>query len=129
MEWVAGDFKLGDVIAFHSLTIHRALANDTDRMRISVDFRYQAEGEETTERCLRPHFERMEWQDIYRDWDREDLKFYWRDKNIKLVPWNPELGELPADHLAEAVRLQRRFNREREILAAKYGNTGERGAS
>ena len=129
MEWVAGDFKLGDVIAFHSLTIHRALPNDTDRMRISVDFRYQAEGEEATERCLRPHFERMEWQDIYRDWDREDLKFYWREKNIKLVPWNPELGELPADHLGEAVRLQRRFNREREILAAKYGNTGGRGAS
>ncbi len=120
MDWVASDFKLGDVIAFHSLTIHRALPNDTDRMRLSVDFRYQAEGEDTTERCLRPHFEREEWEDIYRGWDREDLKYYWRNKRYNIVPWNTELGKLPDDHLAEAVRLQRKVNSDREKLAAKY---------
>jgi len=119
--WVAGDFGLGDAIAFHSLTIHRALANETDRMRLSVDYRYQAEGEDTTERCFRPHFERLDWEQIYRGWDREDLKYYWRDKQFNVVPWDAELGELPDEHLAEAVKLQRRFNRDREQLAGKYG--------
>ncbi len=127
LDWVASDFKLGDVVAFHSLTIHRALANETDRMRLSVDFRYQAERQDTTERCLRPHFERLDWQDIYRDWDRDDLKFYWRDKQFNLVPWNPELGSLPDDHLAEAVRLQRKFNQEREQLAARYARQDDHG--
>ncbi len=121
LDWVASDFRLGDVIAFHSLTIHRALPNQTDRMRLSVDFRYQAEGEDVTERCLRPHFERQTWEEIYRGWDREALKYYWRDKRFNLVPFNAELGSLPDDHLPEAVRLQRKFDRERARLAAKYG--------
>jgi hypothetical protein len=127
LNWVAGDFSLGDAIAFHSLTIHRALPNDTDRMRLSVDFRYQAEGEDLTERCLRPHFERSDWSEIYRDWDRDDLKYYWRDKRYNVVPWNPDLGSLADDHMAEAVRLQRSFDRHREALAAKYAaaDTGE----
>jgi ectoine hydroxylase-related dioxygenase (phytanoyl-CoA dioxygenase family) len=121
MQWLANDFKLGDVIAFHSLAIHRALANDTQHMRISVDYRYQAEGEEITERCLRPHFEREEWSEIYRGWDREELKYYWRDKKITTVPFDNSLGDLPDDHLSTAVKLQRGFNKSREALAEKYG--------
>lgn len=121
LEWVAGDFQLGDVIVFHSLTIHQALHNDTDRMRISVDYRYQAEGEDITERCLRPHFEREDWSEIYKGWDREDLKYYWRNKQLNFVPWNTELGRLPDDHMATAVKLQKGFNRARDALALKYG--------
>jgi ectoine hydroxylase-related dioxygenase (phytanoyl-CoA dioxygenase family) len=120
MQWLANDFALGDVIVFHSLTIHRALPNDSDRMRISVDFRYQAEGQNITERCLRPHFERMDWSEIYRDWDREDLKYYWRDKNLPTVPFDTSLGDLPDDHIATAVRLQRGYDKARKALAQKY---------
>jgi ectoine hydroxylase-related dioxygenase (phytanoyl-CoA dioxygenase family) len=124
LSWAASDFKLGDVIAFHSLTIHRALANETERMRLSVDFRYQAEGDKITERCLHPHFEREDWADIYRGWDRDDLKYYWRDKDMDTVPFDIELGNLPDDHLATAIKLQRGFNKSREELARKYGKTG-----
>lgn len=120
LEWAASDFELGDVVAFHSLTIHRALANDTECMRISVDYRFQAEGDALTERCLLPHFEREDWSQIYRDWDRQELKYYWRDKDYTTVPWNPELGELPDDHMATAIRLNRGFNKAREALAEKY---------
>lgn len=120
LDWLASDFELGDVIVFHSLTVHRALPNDSDRMRISADFRYQAEGQPATERCLRPHFEREEWSEIYRNWDREDLKYYWRDKDIPIVPWDPGLGNLPDDHLPEAIRLERAFNRQRQMLSRKY---------
>lgn len=121
LDWVASDLELGDVLVFHSLTIHKALANDTERMRISVDFRFQAEGEELTERCLQPHFERESWDEIYRNWDREELKYYWREKQFKTVPFDMALGALPDEHMATAVRLTRGFNQGREELARKYG--------
>ncbi|MEP5567752.1 MAG: phytanoyl-CoA dioxygenase family protein [Halioglobus sp.] len=128
LHWLANDFKLGDVIAFHSLAIHRALPNDTPRMRISVDYRYQAEGDDITERCLRPHFEREDWSEIYSGWNREELKYYWRDKEVTTVPFDDSLGSLPDDHLSTAVKLQRGFNKAREELAKKYdvppGNEG-----
>ena len=42
IEWHGGDFALGDVLLFHSYTIHRALPNmTTDRFRLSIDNRYQ----------------------------------------------------------------------------------------
>lgn len=120
LEWVSTDFELGDVVAFHSLTVHRALSNETDRMRLSVDYRYQAEGDALTERCLRPHFERADWSEIYRDWDRDELKYYWHDKKYTVAPWNPDLGNLSDDHMATAVKLQRAYNQKREALAQKY---------
>ncbi len=126
MSWVSGDFELGDVIAFHSLAIHRALPNETDRMRLSVDFRFQAEGDAATARCFQPHFERQPWDDIYRNWTREDLKYYWREREVKLVPWDDSLGELPDDHMKEAIRLQRQFNRDREKLRQKYAAENKR---
>lgn len=121
LDWVGGDFKLGDVIVFHSHTVHKALANQTERMRISADFRYQAEGQPMTERCLLSHFERQSWADIYQGWDREDLKFYWQGKDLTFVPWNDSYGDLPDDHIATAVRMQRSYDRERQALSEKYG--------
>ena len=44
-RWVAGDFKVGDFLVFHSYTVHKALPNLTiDRMRLSTDNRYQRGG-------------------------------------------------------------------------------------
>lgn len=41
-EWHASDFQLGDILLFHSHTIHKALPNLTGRLlRLSVDNRYQ----------------------------------------------------------------------------------------
>ncbi len=41
LDWVSADFAPGDVLIFHSLTIHGALANQTGATRISLDCRYQ----------------------------------------------------------------------------------------
>ncbi len=44
-EWHASDFELGDVLIFHSHTIHEALPNLTgDMIRLSIDNRYQLNG-------------------------------------------------------------------------------------
>ena len=71
LDWVGGDFEGGDAIIFHSLTVHRSLPNTTDRMRLSVDYRFQREGEPLTPGCLEPHFGRVHWDEIYPGWTRE----------------------------------------------------------
>ena len=46
VEWHAGDYRLGDMIVFHAHTVHKALPNLTgDQLRLSVDNRYQRQGE------------------------------------------------------------------------------------
>ena len=121
LNWAAGDFKLGDVIIFHSLTVHRALNNRTNQMRISADYRYQAEGEDISKNCLLSHFNRQDWATIYESWDRNELKYYWRDKTVNKVSWDPSIGSLSEDHIATAIKLQRGYNRGRNELAEKYG--------
>lgn len=57
IEWVAGDFLMGDMIVFHSHTIHRALPNITpDRLRISVDNRYQRQDEQIEPGSMGTHY-------------------------------------------------------------------------
>jgi Phytanoyl-CoA dioxygenase (PhyH) len=42
--WAASDLGCGDAVAFHQLTLHRALPNlNGGRLRLSVDCRYRAE--------------------------------------------------------------------------------------
>lgn len=110
-RWVGADFKAGDVVLFPSLTVHKAMENhNPDAMRLSVDFRYQLEGEALTAGCLLPHFNRVSWDDIYRDWKSDELKYYWRKKNYIEVPWNSALHELPEAHVDEAYELELAFN-------------------
>ncbi len=112
LEWVGGDMELGDALVFHSLTMHRALPNRTDRMRLSVDYRFQRENEPLTSGCLEPHFGRLSWDEIYRDWSREDLQYYWRDKQYPVVPWDATLHPLSEEDRKEAVRKWMLWQRE-----------------
>jgi ectoine hydroxylase-related dioxygenase (phytanoyl-CoA dioxygenase family) len=42
LRWLGSDFRNGDVVCFHSHTVHAAMRNRTpDRLRLSLDFRYQ----------------------------------------------------------------------------------------
>jgi hypothetical protein len=41
-RWRSADFEPGDVLLFHSLTVHGSLRNRTGEVRISVDFRYRS---------------------------------------------------------------------------------------
>lgn len=110
-RWVGADFKAGDIVLFTSLAVHKAMENhNTETMRLSVDFRYQLEGEALTGGCLKPHFERVSWEEIYRDWKSEKLKYYWREKDYVEVPWNPVLHELPEGHVDEAYEQQLAYN-------------------
>ncbi len=119
LRWLSADFRAGDVLVFGSLTVHRALPNRSgDRFRLSVDFRYQREGEALTPPVLEPHFGRMRWEEIYAGWESSQHQFYWRRKRFALVPWDDSLHRLPRGHMAEAVRLSRAWRRRRDARRA-----------
>lgn len=40
-RWATADFEPGDVVIFHSLTVHAGGPNTTDSLRLSADYRYQ----------------------------------------------------------------------------------------
>ena len=110
-RWVGADFKAGDIVLFPSLTVHKAMENhNLENMRLSVDFRYQLEGEALTAGCLKPHFDRISWDEIYREWTSGQFKYYWRSKDYVEVPWNAALHELPEGHVDEAYELQLAYN-------------------
>jgi len=54
--WSTADFRAGDVLVFHSLTVHAAKPNRTDRLRLSCDYRYQNAGDPVAEGSLVPHY-------------------------------------------------------------------------
>lgn len=57
IEWHVGDFALGDLILFHSHTIHKAMPNlTTDRLRLSIDNRYQRPTEAIEESSMGTHY-------------------------------------------------------------------------
>jgi hypothetical protein len=89
LRWVTTDFEAGDVLVFNSLTVHAALHNITEfNLRISVDFRYQLEGEALTEICLHPHFQRISWDEVYEGWESDELQYYWKDLDYEVVPFD-----------------------------------------
>lgn len=78
--WVAGDMAAGDVLTFHSHTVHRALPNRTaDRMRLSADFRYQPASHPVAPDSLLPHFARLTWEEIYAGWRDPSGRYHWRE--------------------------------------------------
>lgn len=68
--WRGGDYRQGDVLVFHSLTIHGGLPNRSDRLRLSVDFRYQRADEPITPLSLLPHHhpDIPAWDELTRGW-------------------------------------------------------------
>lgn len=77
--WHSTDYDVGDTLIFPALTIHKALPNYTeDRLRLSLDNRYQAVGDTIAEHMLEPHGPSgLTWEEIYATWESDDLKYYW----------------------------------------------------
>jgi hypothetical protein len=54
-DWQTADYATGDVLIFHSFTVHRALPNRGDRLRLSADYRYQSADDPIKPDALQPH--------------------------------------------------------------------------
>lgn len=90
-EWAEGDYEAGDLIVFHSLTVHKALRSSTpELMRLSCDFRYQAAEHPIEKASLQPHGP-FEWAELYDGWTRPELQYYWREERLKLVPFDESI--------------------------------------
>ena len=108
-EWLTTDYKVGDTLIFPFLTVHKALPNVTeDRLRVSLDNRYQRVGDPIAEHMLNPHLSSMSplsWGDVYSGWetgDDDELKYYWKQHDN---PVHPKITEYLDTAFEEAVVL------------------------
>jgi ectoine hydroxylase-related dioxygenase (phytanoyl-CoA dioxygenase family) len=88
-EWVQGDYEVGDVLTFPSLTVHKALPNQyKDRLRLSCDFRYQRADDVIEKNSLDVHGGIISWDKVYEGWKDKSLQYYWKGKEPEITPWN-----------------------------------------
>lgn len=87
--WVSGDFAAGDVLTFPCHTVHKALPSQHRELaRLSLDLRFQPLSEEVESRSLQPHAYHLTWEDIYKEWEKDDLQYYWDKLPLKFSPWD-----------------------------------------
>ena len=115
-EWVEGQVNAGDVLIFHSLTVHAAAPNISDRMRISLDCRFQ-----DSRRTLNPSNlvfageSGKSWERTYAGWQSESLKYYWKKLPLSLKPTREDLEQLSIS--SENPALRARYARMASQLA------------
>lgn len=82
--WHVSDSERGDVLIFHSATVHKAEPNLTEStVRMSVDTRFCDYGAPVFSTNLEPHhgwrIEGLDWDFVYRNWQAADNQYYWKD--------------------------------------------------
>ena len=88
-QWVGNGIEAGDVLIFHSMTVHRAFPNRSNRLRQSVDMRFQRASEPIIEKELNPYFAtQMTWDDVQREWKSDRYKDFWERYDLKVVPYD-----------------------------------------
>lgn len=94
-DWVGGEIYAGDLLLFNSLTVHEAAPNRSNRIRISLDCRFQS-----YQRAINPGAlvfagsGRRSWGTTYANWPSDELKYYWTRLPLQLKPSKFELAEL-----------------------------------
>jgi hypothetical protein len=115
-DWVGGQINAGDVLIFHSLTVHAASPNRSNRMRISMDCRFQS-----CARAIHPGNlafggeSGKSWEATYARWRSNDLKYYWKGMPLKFQPSKSEIEQLsktaePASTRARYARILSQIN-------------------
>lgn len=90
-EWAEGDYEAGDIVIFHSMTVHKGLPNrQPGRIRLSLDLRFQPVSQPIENASLLPHGP-FEWDELYEGWTREDLKYYWKKEQFEFLPFDESI--------------------------------------
>lgn len=109
-DWVGEDINAGDVLLFHSLTVHEAMRNRSRQLRISLDCRFQS-----YERAVNPAVfvfagsSARSWESTYATWTSDELKYYWTELPLHFKPSKSELIELA--QVSESSKLRERYSR------------------
>ena len=105
LEWLTTDYQVGDTLVFPALTIHKALPNITeDRLRVSLDNRYQRIGDPIAEHMLHPHLgtsSALSWDEVYQGWENEDFQYYWRQYENPVHPTITTYSDAAFDEAVE----------------------------
>jgi hypothetical protein len=94
-DWVGGQINAGDVLIFHSLTVHAASPNFSNQLRISLDCRFQ-----DYRRALNPANlafggeSGKSWAKTYAHWLSDDLMYYWKKLPLTFKPSKSEIEQL-----------------------------------
>lgn len=84
-EWISSPFEEGDILFFHSHTVHRGMPNNSgNRIRLSVDYRYQRASDPVMDKVLTPHQGRLSWEEVYEGWESTDFQYHWQQ--YELIP-------------------------------------------
>ena len=91
--WTGGPFAQGDVLFFHSMTPHRGVPNTGERLRLSIDARYQRVADPIAPGSLLPHSQPNTWEAIYAEWPDDRLQYYWRQCELDVVDYDDSYHE------------------------------------
>lgn len=90
-EWQTSNFQAGDLIVFHSHTVHKSMPNGMpNRIRMSCDYRFQPIDDVIEHASLLPHGP-YEWDELYEGWSRKDLQYYWKDIDFKMESFDESI--------------------------------------
>jgi ectoine hydroxylase-related dioxygenase (phytanoyl-CoA dioxygenase family) len=90
-QWhTAPHYELGDVVLFHSRTVHSGGGNLLqDRLRVSAECRFQPISHPVRADVMEPHWKNLglvTWDELYHDWPADDpLRYYWRELPLTFV--------------------------------------------
>ena len=136
LSWHSTDYRIGDTLIFPALTIHMALPNVTeDRLRVSLDNRYQAVSDPIAEHMTEPHLSSMSpfsWDETYENWDSTEFQYYWKNRDLEVIPkdWSfSNKGFEEACELASQGSLEARHHLARLAKRASGTEQGQRALS
>lgn len=91
--WKQSSVKMGDILVFHSLTLHAASPNIEDQIRLSVDCRFSAAtGVINEEQFLPPYHPHVrEWKELSKGWKQPN--FFQIPSTLTIQPASHPLSE------------------------------------
>ncbi|WP_371790501.1 phytanoyl-CoA dioxygenase family protein [Streptomyces sp. NBC_01471] len=105
--WATADYAPGDLVLFHSLTVHGGGPNASDELRLSTDLRYQLVDDPMRAEFTHPHGWPMtpDWDEIAAGWSTDE--WYRLPDRVRLVPMpdGVDYGEYLAGLVPQPSRL------------------------
>ncbi len=105
--WVNSPFHQSDVLIFHSLTVHQGRSFQGDRLRLSIDGRFQRVSDPIDAGSLLPHGGLITWEEVYADWAPTPLQYYWKQWDLEVTAYDS------------------RYHDKRDRMAIEMGRRGD----
>ena len=91
--WRGGPFAQGDALLFHSMTAHRGAPGAGERLRLSIDLRFQRRVDPVMRYSLEPHDREISWEEVYAGWAPGRHQYYWRDLDLTIVEFDGQYNK------------------------------------